>query len=66
MVAAFRSSEEDSKTLLIDEVEVGGRYELVLTTCSGLYRYRNGDVIQIVGFHENCPVLRMLYRYTQA
>ncbi|XP_038047478.1 probable indole-3-acetic acid-amido synthetase GH3.9 [Patiria miniata] len=56
------SSDEDPKTLLIDEVEVGGRYELVLTTRSGLYRYRNGDVIQIVGFHENCPAMRMLYR----
>ncbi|XP_038063297.1 indole-3-acetic acid-amido synthetase GH3.3-like [Patiria miniata] len=56
------SSDEDPKTLLIDEVEVGGRYELVLTMRSGLYRYRNGDVIQIVGFHENCPVMRMLYR----
>ncbi|XP_038050828.1 GH3 domain-containing protein-like [Patiria miniata] len=55
-------SDEDPKTLLMDEVEVGGRYELVTTTRSGLYRYRNGDVIQIVGFHENCPVMRFLYR----
>ncbi|XP_022098637.1 probable indole-3-acetic acid-amido synthetase GH3.8 [Acanthaster planci] len=54
--------DEDPKTLLIDEVEVGARYELVMTTRSGLYRYRNGDIIQIVGFHENCPVMRMLYR----
>ncbi|XP_022107597.1 GH3 domain-containing protein-like [Acanthaster planci] len=54
--------EEDPKTLLINEVVVGARYELVMTTRTGLYRYRNGDIIQIVGFHDNCPAMRMLYR----
>ncbi|XP_038050064.1 probable indole-3-acetic acid-amido synthetase GH3.9 [Patiria miniata] len=54
--------EKDPTTLLIDEVEVGGRYELVSTTRTGLYRYRSGDVVQVTGFHERCPVIRMLYR----
>ncbi|XP_038060871.1 GH3 domain-containing protein-like [Patiria miniata] len=54
--------EKDPTTLLIDEVEAGGRYELVSTTRTGLYRYRSGDVVQVTGFHERCPVIRMLYR----
>ena len=41
--------------MLIDEVEVGKRYELVLTTISGFYRYRMGDVVEVVGFHEELP-----------
>ena len=57
------SSEENPKTLLLDEVEKGKNYELVMTTRTGLYRYRNGDVIEVSGFHENCPVFKMKYRY---
>ena len=56
------SGEENPDTLLMDEVEVGKRYEIVLTTTLGLYRYRLGDVIEIVGFHERCPVIAMRYR----
>ncbi|XP_038058033.1 indole-3-acetic acid-amido synthetase GH3.4-like [Patiria miniata] len=56
-------SEEDSPdTLMIDEIEVGKRYEIVLTTASGFYRYRMGDVVEVVGFHENCPVIQVKYR----
>ena len=34
------------KTLLIDEVEEGEEYALLLTTCSGAWRYLIGDVIK--------------------
>ncbi|XP_033639949.1 probable indole-3-acetic acid-amido synthetase GH3.9 [Asterias rubens] len=54
--------EEQPKTLLIDEVEKGKKYELVLTLKSGFYRYRFGDVIEVVGHHENCPVVEVCYR----
>ena len=61
---SFSNSLEDNpKTLLIDEIEADKNYELVLTTTTGLYRYRNGDVIRIKGFHDKCPVYRMKYRY---
>ena len=56
------SEEENPKTLFIDEIEVGKRYEIVITTVSGFYRYRMGDVIEVVGFHENCPVIQVKYR----
>ena len=59
---SFFSCEEQPKTLLIDEVEKGKKYELVLTLKSGFYRYRFGDVIEVVGHHENCPVVEVCYR----
>ena len=48
---------------MIDEVEVGQRYEIVLTTQSGFYRYRVGDVVEVVDLHHNCPLIRVMYRY---
>ncbi|KAF8134275.1 GH3 auxin-responsive promoter-domain-containing protein [Boletus edulis] len=33
------------------EVEVGKHYEPILTTRDGLWRYRLGDVLHIIGFH---------------
>jgi len=40
------------------ELERDGRYGVVLTTGSGLYRYQLGDVVQVVGRYANCPLLR--------
>jgi len=44
------------------QVEVGQQYELVITNASGLYRYRFGDVIKVVGLHNACPVIEFQYR----
>ncbi|MCJ8738122.1 hypothetical protein PDJAM_G00031950 [Pangasius djambal] len=49
-------------TLLMDEVEEGTNYELIVTNASGLFRYRLGDVVKVVGFHNQCPVVEFLYR----
>ena len=54
--------DKNPQALLIDEVEIGQSYEVVLTTRGGLYRYRNGDVVEVVGFHEKCPVIQFKYR----
>ena len=48
-----------------EEVEVGGLYELLVTTLSGLYRYRIGDVVRVVRFHNSCPVIEFQYRQGQ-
>ncbi|KAJ8038351.1 putative indole-3-acetic acid-amido synthetase GH3.8 [Holothuria leucospilota] len=50
------------KTFLVDEVEVGEKYEVVFTQMYGLYRYRLGDVVEITGFYQNCPKVKVLYR----
>ncbi|XP_021301992.1 probable indole-3-acetic acid-amido synthetase GH3.8 isoform X2 [Sorghum bicolor] len=43
-------------------VEVGREYELVVTTYSGLCRYRVGDVLRVTGFHNTAPQLRFVRR----
>ncbi|XP_059494854.1 GH3 domain-containing protein isoform X2 [Stegostoma tigrinum] len=58
-------SEEQPQTLFLDEVKENELYELVITNASGLYRYRMGDIIKIVGFHNQCPVIEFKYRLGQ-
>lgn len=38
----------DTPTLGVDEVEAGKIYELIITACNGLWRYRIGDTVEIV------------------
>ncbi|KAL9966001.1 hypothetical protein ACROYT_G024006 [Oculina patagonica] len=59
------SHEEQPKTLFGEEVEVGSLYELVVTTLSGLYRYRIGDVVKVDCLHNSCPVIEFQYRQGQ-
>lgn len=40
----------EERPLSIGEVERGGRYELIFTNHSGLYRYRMQDVLEVVDF----------------
>lgn len=42
----------DAETLLIDEVEEGRDYALVMSTCAGAWRYLIGDVIRFVSKEE--------------
>ena len=45
------------------QLEIGHRYEIVVTSGLSLYRYRCRDVIQITGFHGNVPKYEFIYRY---
>ncbi len=45
---------------LAHELDCGGRYEVVLTTAGGLYRYQLRDEVEVVGFEHQCPLLRFL------
>lgn len=47
---------------LAHELETRGKYRVVLTTGGGLYRYRLGDVVEVVGFENQCPLLRFIGR----
>ncbi len=53
---------EQPKTLLLNELEVGKRYEMVVTNSSGLYRYRMEDIVEVTRMHNNTPVIEFLYR----
>jgi hypothetical protein len=57
----FEFEEVDApRCRLAHELDQGGRYRVVLTTAGGLYRYRLGDEVQVVGFHRQCPVLKFV------
>lgn len=47
-----------TRCLLAHELTLGGRYRVVVTTAGGLYRYRLGDEVEVVGFLSECPLLR--------
>ena len=44
------------------ELESGAHYRVLLTTGGGLYRYDLGDVIEVVGFIQQCPLVRFVGR----
>ncbi|OPJ58314.1 GH3 auxin-responsive promoter family protein [Clostridium oryzae] len=56
---------ETGKVLRLDEVKLGGKYEIVVTSYIGLYRYKIGDVVRVVGFYNSCPEIEFLYRKKQ-
>ncbi|KAL1832915.1 hypothetical protein ACET3Z_002566 [Daucus carota] len=51
-----------SKLIGLVDVKLGCYYELVVTTFSGLNRYRIGDVLQVTGFHNKAPQFRFICR----
>lgn len=55
----------DNTPLLLGDVKIGDKYELVVTNRSGLYRYRLGDVVKVTGLHEKTPVVKFCYRRNQ-
>jgi hypothetical protein len=42
------------------EVEEGKHYYILLTTAAGLYRYHIHDLVRVVGFHRQTPLLEFL------
>ncbi|CAL5187835.1 unnamed protein product [Lathyrus oleraceus] len=54
----------DSPPKLVDlaDVELGKFYELIITTYSGLCRYRVGDILQVTGFYNTDPQFKFVRR----
>ncbi|XP_047332741.1 probable indole-3-acetic acid-amido synthetase GH3.1 [Impatiens glandulifera] len=54
----------NSSSRLVDltDVLVGEEYELVVTTYSGLCRYRVGDILRVTGFHNSAPQFKFIRR----
>ncbi len=61
----FIPTEDESRILCLDELETGKEYEIIITTQSGLYRYRCGDVIRVVDYLGECPYIQFAYRKGQ-
>ncbi|KAM9209124.1 GH3 domain-containing protein isoform 2-T3 [Dugong dugon] len=60
------AQEEAASTLLLAEAQKGMEYELVLTDHTSLTRCQLGDVVQVVGAYNQCPVVRFVCRLGQA
>lgn len=58
-------SSDYSKTLTMDQLEVGKEYEIIVTNLSGLYRYRIKDVIKVLDYLGDTPYIRFSYRKSQ-
>lgn len=54
------NSTAQSQPKLAHELERGYRYQVVVTTGGGLYRYRLQDEIEVVGFYGQCPLVRFI------
>lgn len=62
----FLPQSYEGEILLPHELKIGEMYEPVITNFSGLYRYRLGDVVKIVGFIGESPVMEFQFRKSQA
>lgn len=54
------ATERRDKPLLAHQLDLGGQYEVVLTTGGGLYRYQLHDIVEVVGRRQSCPLIRFV------
>jgi hypothetical protein len=52
----------DPKVYVADELETGRSYYILFTTSGGLYRYNINDIVKVVGWHNNAPLLEFLHK----
>lgn len=55
-----RIEETNPKTFLCHELDVGQEYFVLMTTASGLYRYHIGDLVRVVGYEGQAPLIEFL------
>ncbi len=60
----FRSL-NNSRVYLAHELSKEEKYEVILTTAGGFYRYASGDLIEVTGFFKNTPAFRFVGRKYQ-
>lgn len=58
-------SDDEETTYTIDQLETGRDYEIIITNLSGFYRYRIKDVIRVLGWYGNLPLVAFVYRKNQ-
>jgi|LGOV01.1.fsa_nt_gb hypothetical protein len=52
----------NSKTILFNELKVGGEYHVILTQIGGFYRYIVGDIIRVVDLYQHIPLVEYVGR----
>jgi hypothetical protein len=53
---------ENPRIWKMHEVKKGERYSMIVSTCSGLYRYMMNDLVEISGFHNTVPTLFLVQK----
>ena len=64
----FRPAEaddDDNNTLMMNQLEVGKDYEVIITNLGGFYRYKIQDVVRVLGFYNHLPLITFAYRKGQ-
>lgn len=59
------ADDDFSKIVMMDQLEIGKEYEVIITNLSGFYRYRMRDAVRIAGRHKNLPILEFIGRIDQ-
>ena len=57
---------EVEKPLTMDQLEVGEKYGVIITNRSGFYRYRLEDVIEVIRYENEVPIVKCCYRISQS
>ncbi|KAI3971645.1 hypothetical protein MKW92_049942 [Papaver armeniacum] len=55
-------AQKEKKLVDLVEVKLGKDYEIFITTYTGLYRYRVGDVLRVSGFKNSAPQFNFICR----
>lgn len=58
----FSPEDEPDKLITMQELEIGRKYDIFITTVSGLYRYDLGDVVEVTGKYGGAPAVKICYR----
>ena len=53
---------ETKKIKLAGQLKKGKKYEVIMTTPEGLYRYEMNDIIEVVDFKETIPIVKFYER----
>jgi len=58
----FLPENQTDSTFLIQQLAKNTFYNVIVTTGGGLYRYKTEDVVQVVDFYEEMPILKFSHR----
>jgi hypothetical protein len=58
----FSAIEDPENIFLSHQLIKGTQYNPIVTTGGGLYRYQTSDIVEVVGFENECPLIRFVGR----
>ena len=52
----------DPRTLTLDQLEIGEKYQVLVTTPAGLYRYVMNDIVEVTGWFNRTPTIQFVQK----